>query len=185
MAKLPLVECRICKSKDIDRNTQIEGVDWIMPSRGWYYHKSCYDTWKQSTPATDEEYRAFIFDFIARDLKVSYDYHMCKAQIDKFVRENKMTVKGIFFALKYFYEIKGGDWDKGHGGIGIVPFIYNEACTYWYNREKKTKGVVAEIERQMRDAENRTKKEVVQKKTQPRKFTVDLNVIEEMEDDEW
>ena len=73
MAKLPLVECRICKSKDIDRNTQIEGVDWIMPSRGWYYHKSCYDTWKQSTPATDEEYRAFIFDFIARDLKVSYD----------------------------------------------------------------------------------------------------------------
>ena len=185
MAKLPLVECRICKSKDIDRNTQIEGVDWGGRWIIWNYNKSCYDNWKQSTPATDEEYREFIFDFIARDLKVSYDYHMCKAQIDKFVKENKMTVKGIFFALKYFYEIKGGDWNKGHGGIGIVPFIYNEACTYWYNREKKTKGVVAEIERQMRDAENRTKKEVVQKKTQPRKFTVDLNIIEEMEDDEW
>jgi hypothetical protein len=94
-----------------------------------------------------------------------------------------MTVKGIFFALKYFYEIKGGDWNKGHGGIGIVPFIYNEACTYWYNREKKTKGVVAEIERQMREAEQRQKKVVTQKKIEPRKFTIDLDAIAGMEDD--
>ena len=185
MAKLPLVECRICKNKDIDRNTQQEGVDWIMPSKGWYYHKSCYETWKQSTPATDEEYRAFIFDFIARDLKVSYDYHMCKAQIDKFVRENRMTVKGIFFTLKYFYEVKHGDWNKGHGGIGIVPYVYNEACAYWVSREKKTKGVVADIERQMREAEQRQKKIVTKKSIQPRKFEVNLDAIEEMEDDEW
>ena len=171
-----MAHCRICK-EEIDK----EKDDWIMPVKNWYYHRTCYETWKQSTPATDEEYRAFIFDFIARDLKVSYDYHMCKAQIDKFVRENKMTVKGIFFALKYFYEIKGGDWNKGHGGIGIVPFIYNEACTYWYNREKKTK----DIERQMREAEHRQKKIVTKKSIQPRKFEVNLDAIEEMEDDEW
>lgn len=169
--------CRICK-EEIDKELD----NWVMPSKGWYYHKTCYETWKQSTPATDEEYRAFIFDFIARDLKVSYDYHMCKAQIDKFVKEGK-TVKGIFFTLKYFYEIKGGDWNKGHGGIGIVPFVYNEACTYWYNKEKKTKGVVAEIERQMREAEQRQKKVVTQKKIKPSKFTVNLDAIAEMEDD--
>lgn len=182
--KFNLVHCRIC-GEEIDRNADPNGLTWVMKSRNWYYHKNCYETWRESTPATDEEYRAFIFDFIARDLKVSYDYHMCKAQIDKFVRENKMTVKGIFFALKYFYEIKGGDWNKGHGGIGIVPFIYNEACTYWYNREKKTKGVVADIERQMREAEQRQKKIVTKKSIQPRKFEVNLDAIEEMEDDEW
>ena len=92
-----MAHCRICK-EEIDK----EKDDWIMPVKNWYYHRTCYETWKQSTPATDEEYRAFIFDFIARDLKVSYDYHMCKAQIDKFVRENKMTVKGIFFCVEVF-----------------------------------------------------------------------------------
>lgn len=171
--------CRICKI-EIDK----EKDDWVMPSKNWYYHRNCYNNWKESTPATDEEYRAFIFDFIARDLKVSYDYHMCKAQIDKFVRENKMTVKGIFFTLKYFYELKGGDWNKGHGGIGIVPFVYNEACSYWVERERKTKGVVADIERQMRAAAERQQKVIKRQEIKPKKFTVNLDAIADMEDEE-
>ena len=56
-----MAHCRICK-EEIDK----EKDDWIMPVKNWYYHRTCYETWKQSTPATDEEYRAFIFDFIAR-----------------------------------------------------------------------------------------------------------------------
>ena len=64
--------CRICKV-EIDK----ENDDWIMPSKNYYYHRKCYADWKESTPATDEEYKAFIYDFIARDLKVPYDYHMC------------------------------------------------------------------------------------------------------------
>ena len=169
--------CRVCKV-EIDK----EKDDWIMPSKNWYYHRKCYNDWKQSTPATDEEYRAFIYDFIARDLKVSYDYHMCKAQIDKFVKEGK-TVKGIFFTLKYFYEIKHGDWNKGHGGIGIVPFVYNEACTYWVAQERKTKGIVADIERQMRAAAER-KQTVVHKTNKPRKFEVDFSILDELEDED-
>ena len=114
--------CRVCKI-EIDK----EKDDWVMPSKNWYYHRKCYQDWKQSTPATDAEYKAFIYDFISRDLKVSYNYHMCEAQREKFVKEGK-TNKGIFFALKYFYEVKHGDWEKGHGGIGIVPFIYGDSC---------------------------------------------------------
>ena len=169
--------CRVCKV-EIDK----EKDDWIMPSKNWYYHRKCYNDWKQSTPATDEEYRAFIYDFIARDLKVSYDYHMCKAQIDKFVKEGK-TGKGIVFTLKYFDEIKHGDWNKGHGGIGIVPFVYNEACTYWVAQERKTKGIVADIERQMRAAAER-KQTVVHKTNKPHKFEVDFSILDELEDED-
>ena len=170
--------CRICKV-EIDR----EKDDWIMPSKNWYYHRKCYTDWKESTPATDEEYRAFIFDFIARDLKVPYDYHKCKAQIDKFVKEGR-TVKGIFFTLKYFYEIKKGDWNKGYGGIGIVPYVYNEACTYWTNQERKTKGIVADIERQMRAAAERKHMVVRKAGSKPRQFEVDFSVLDDLEDDE-
>lgn len=170
--------CRICKI-EIDK----EKDDWVMPSRNYYYHRKCYEDWKQSTPATDEEYKAYIFDFIARDLKVSYDYHMCKAQIEKFVKENKMTVKGIFFTLKYFYEVRNGDWNKGHGGIGIVPFVYNEACTYWKQLEDKNKGTISAIERQLKEASERETK-VIRKKTSKKKKKFTLEDVMETEDDE-
>lgn len=183
MAKFQLVECRQCHVRDIDRNKDPDGETWIMPSKNWYYHRKCYENWKRSTPETDEEYRKFIYDFIARDLKVSYNYHMCNAQINKFVKENGFTVKGIFFTLKYFYQIKGGDWNKGNGGIGIVPFVYKEACTYWYEQEKRTAGITEQIVLQMREAAKTQKKVVVQKKAK-QKFVVDLDAIMAMEDEE-
>lgn len=179
--KLAIVHCRVCGG-DIDRNADPNGKEWIMASRNYFYHKKCYEDWKNSTPATDEEYKDFIYDYIARDLKVTYDYHMCEAQREKFVKDN-MTNKGIFFALKYFYDIKHNDWDKGHGGIGIVPFIYNESCTYWVGRERKSAGVVAEIERQMREAAERTKVKVKKQNTRKKKYETDFSILDSLEDE--
>ena len=68
-----------------------------------------------------------------------------------------------------------------HAGIATQMMVEKDL----YNREKKTKGVVADIERQMREAEQRQKKVVTKKSIQPRKFEVNLDAIEEMEDDEW
>lgn len=182
MKKYPPVHCRIC-GQAIDRNIERENIDWIMPSRNWFYHKGCYESWKQGTPKNDDGYIGFIYDFISRDLKVKYDFYMCEAQRRKFIAGNKMTNKGIFFTLKYFYEVKGGDWNKSHGGIGIVPFVYNEACTYWANREKNNKGLIEKIEQQMKEGRER-KKKVIHKKTPKKQFKIDLSVIEEMENDE-
>jgi hypothetical protein len=36
-------------------------------------------------------------------------------------------------ALIYFYEIKGGSVEEAHGGVGIIPFIYQDAYNYYYN----------------------------------------------------
>lgn len=67
-----LVECRVCHVK-INKEKE---TDWIMPSKGWYYHKSCYETWKANPQ--DEDWHAMIYDFLARDLKVKYDFHICE-----------------------------------------------------------------------------------------------------------
>ena len=174
-----MAKCRLCNI-EIDK----EKDDWVMPSRNYYYHRKCYEDWKQSTPATDEEYKAYIFDFIARDLKVSYDYHMCEAQRKKYIKENQMTNKGILFALKYFYEVKHGDWSKGHGGIGIIPFIYTDACAYWSALEHKTTGIIAEIERQMRAAMERNQQTYIQQTVKPRKFEVDFSQLDGLEEEE-
>ena len=36
-------------------------------------------------------------------------------------------------ALTYFYEVKGNDIQKANGGIGIIPYCYNQAFEYYYN----------------------------------------------------
>lgn len=173
-----MAECRVCK-----RQINKKEDDWIMPSKNYYYHKKCYENWKKAEPASDEEYKDLIYDFIKRDLKKNYDYWVCETQRKKFLKQ-KMTNKGIFFSLKYFYEVKHGDWEKGHGGIGIVPFIYNDACAYWAARERQAEGTIAEIERQMIAASQRTKKVVRKKEIKPRKTVISLDAIAEMEDDE-
>ena len=47
-----------------------------------------------------------------------------------------------------------------------------------------SKGIIAEIERQMREAAGQTKHAVIKKEIKPKKFKVDLSLIADMEDDE-
>lgn len=141
-------QCRICHYP-IDK-TKEEGVVWIQPSKGWYFHKECYDTWK-AEPATDDDWVKMIFDFLARDLKVSYNYHLCMQQIENFWKKQRINPKGIYFSLKYFYEVKKHPWEKGHGGIGIVPYVFDEAKTYWIEQERKKCGFMKELESQAKE----------------------------------
>lgn len=150
MAKKHEVQCRICKQY-FDANALKENVDWIQPSRGWYYHVQCYKDWKVADSHTDEEWVELIYDFLARDLKVSYDWFVCEAQRKKFIKDNTFTNKGIYFTLKYFYEVKKGDVSKMNGGIGIIPYVYKEATQYWTELELRRRGTISEIEQQIRE----------------------------------
>ena len=145
-----------------------------MPSRNYYYHVKCYEDWRASQPLVDNEWVPMIYDFLSRDLKVSYNYFLCESQRKKFLKENKCTNKGIYFALKYFYEIKHNDWNKGHDGIGIVPYIYKESTEYWINEEHKKRGFINAIEQQLKE---RTSRETVKiKRPQKKKEKVKYNL---------
>ena len=166
--KLKPVHCRVCK-REIDRNTEQEGVDWIMPSKNFYYCVKCYKDWKVADTHSDEEWVDLIYDFIARDLKVSYDFFMCEAQRKKFISQNHCTNKGIYFALKYFYEINKGDWSKSNGGIGIIPYVYKDATAYWTELELKRRGTLSAIEQQIRERQIRPIKEIKRTATSSKK----------------
>ena len=175
MAVKHIVHCRVCK-EPIDINHE---TGWMQPSRGWYYHKECYHNWKKANPTNDEEWVELIYDYLARDLKVKYDYFLCEAQRKKFIKNHNCTSKGIFFALKYFYEVKNNDWDKGHGGIGIVPYIYRESCLYWSSRERRSRGICERIVQQTRDNINQEKRKVTKKKK--KKNNKALNMLDSIE----
>ena len=174
--------CRVCK-KCFDTDI-LSPDEWIMPSKNFYYHTKCYQDWKDTTTnKADDDWSMLIYDFLARDLKVSYNYHMCEAQRQKFVKENKCTNKGIYFTLKYFYEVKHNSWDKGNGGIGIVPYVYKEATEYWTDQEWKKRGFMEAIEQQIFERSGRTVKKIKRETVQKPKIKYDINSIEGDEDD--
>ena len=79
----------------------------------WYERK--YGKGKNKKDITeqkqDEEYIRDIFDYLARDLKVSFDGEKVGSQIKNFIKQGK-NAKGILFSLIYFYDVQKGDWNN-------------------------------------------------------------------------
>ena len=191
MAKTILVKCRICKQQfnRLDPNL-IEGVDYVKPSERMYYHKKCYDEYQNSkldvhADMTDELWFKAAWDFLRRDLKYDFNFVKVRKQWESFLK-NKMTAKGMYFALKYFYEIKKNDVAKSENGIGIIPHIYEDSRDYWVERERREHGIVAAIEQQIKEAQNQRVIDVRVKKVKRQvKSAADvLAEIMDMEDDE-
>lgn len=191
MAKRPLVHCRSCHVA-IDRDAQ---DDWVMPGgKGWYYHISCYEDFVKkkgairesdiSVEVEDDVWKSAVCDYLRRDLKIAINYSKFNSQWASFLKKN-MTAKGIYFSLRYFYEIAHGDPKKSENGIGIVPHIYAEGTSYWGERNQRDKGICARIEAQIKQAEAE-KVVIIHRQRQPKKNKreIDLSVLADMEDDE-
>lgn len=190
MAKRPLVHCRKCHA-EIDRDNQ---TDWCMPSKGYYYHTSCYEDFVKKkgkileddigTEAEDDIWRSAVYDYLRKDLKMSVNWTKFISQWNNFLKKN-MTAKGIYFSLRYFYEISNGDPKKSENGIGIVPHIYEEGTCYWGERNQRDKGICARIEAQIKQMES-TKVKVVHRQRQQKVNTkiIDIASIADLEDDE-
>ena len=94
-----------------------------------------------------------------------------------------MTAKGIYFALKYHYEINKGDVTKSENGIGIIPHIYEDSRNYWTRREEREVGLIAAIEEQIKQAAAQNIIKVnLRKAKKPTKTAADVfAAIEDME----
>ena len=180
------VRCRICH-KEINKKTMKEDIDWIMPTNRYYYHKSCYNDWKRQAEdikytLNEELYKKSMLDYLTKDLRMSPNYSKIMKQWDSLIKKGK-TPKGIFISLKYYYEVMNGDTTKADGGIGIVPYIYDDAAKYWVDREKRETGILEKIERQIREKNNQATVIVYQNTPKKKKKKeVSLEDIELMDD---
>ena len=122
MAKV-MVKCPVC-GQYFDRMSEP-----FVKEKRRYLHEACAQ--KKATVEKDKEdlylYIQQLFDTQEVPVKVIQ-------QINKLMKENKnYTYSGIFKSLYYFYTVKGNNVEKSNGGIGIVPYIYEEARNYYYN----------------------------------------------------
>ena len=110
-----------------------------------YAHKRCYDKRDIETKAKEDMY-AFLRDNV---FGPNYDYQKIERQSKAYMEKYHYTRLGIYNAVKYWYGVKGNSAEKANGGIGIVPWIYDEAqqyAAYMERQSAKPIVVVSELE---------------------------------------
>lgn len=96
-----------------------------------YYHKICFNN-KNKTNQDKED----LMFYIQKLLRKKADYKI-NSQLKNFVDNKKYQYKDIKNALYYFYEIKNNPIAKANGGIGIVPYVIDEAKEYFKEKEER------------------------------------------------
>ena len=120
-----IVTCIYCKQK-FDRDK----FPFIQVSQRRYAHQECSlsEDQKQSK---EEQDKIELENYIIKLFKVDYVDARIRKQIKQYKEEYNYTYSGIHKALVYFYEIKGNSIEKANGGIGIVPYVYQQAYNYY------------------------------------------------------
>lgn len=120
-----MVKCFYC-GEVFDAST----TPYVKPNSRRYAHKTCAQTAEKNK--TQEEKDKELLEKYIKDLfGINCISPKIKKQIETFKKDRNYSYTGIYKTLKYFFEIKGNSIEKANGGIGIVPFVYDEAYLYW------------------------------------------------------
>ena len=95
-----------------------------------YAHQECSLTEEQKK-SKEEQDKIDLDNYIMQLFKIDYVDARIRKQIKQYREEYNYTYSGIRKALIYFYEVKGNPIEKANGGIGIVPYVYQNAYNYY------------------------------------------------------
>lgn len=118
-------KCIYCKI-EFDRDK----IPYTQVSERRYAHKECAD--KNFVPkAKDEQEYSELVAYIDELFGMEYLNAKIAKQIKDYRTQYKYSYKGMKNALEYWYRIKMAPKNEGIYGIGIVPYIYDEAKKYF------------------------------------------------------
>lgn len=171
-----IIQCRLCRNK-----FDTEKEEFVLVGKKSYYHKDCYDKWimtrNQAGASGDADFwKESVIDYLYRDVKMSIDFVKLDSQWNSFIKPGReMTPKGIYFALRYHFDVQKGDKEKALGGIGIVPSIYKDSAKYWTDLENRKQGTLDAIIDQIKSREARPVMYIhrTEKKKDKKRFSID------------
>lgn len=100
-----------------------------------YYHVECFETWRM-----EADHRKELIEYICELYGLESPTGMMLKQIKDFQTDYKYKLKGIELALRYFHETLENSVQQG-AGIGIVPFIYEDAKRHYIMKKKVEQSV--------------------------------------------
>lgn len=121
-----IVTCVYCKKK-FDRDK----IPFVQISQRRYAHKECSEQENQRL-FKEEADKIALENYIIQLLKLEYITPKIRKQLNTYQEQYGYTYSGMHKALIYFYEIKGNSVEKANGGIGIIPYVYQDAYNYYY-----------------------------------------------------
>lgn len=96
-----------------------------------YAHEKCVTEERKKEIQEQKDIKE-LENYIKKLFNTSYISAKIKKQIRDFRQEYHYTYSGMYKTLVWWYEIKKNTLEKANNGIGIVPFVYKDACDYYY-----------------------------------------------------
>lgn len=122
MAKI-IVKCPYC-GEQFDRNS----IPNVKIGRR-YAHVDCKEKHDQNLTQEDKD-EIELYEYIKVLYGKDYNYILIKKQIENFHKKG-YSYNGMRLSLKWFYEVQKHSI-KESNGVGIIPYIFNEAKEYYY-----------------------------------------------------
>lgn len=123
--KIHKVTCIYCKQV-FDRDKE----EFIKVGTRRYAHKVCPNSvnilQEELEKIALQNYIKKLFNIPSLDYKIGM-------QIKRLHEEEHYSYKSIQLALEYFYDVKHNSIEGANGGIGIVPWVINEARDYYHD----------------------------------------------------
>lgn len=135
-----MVKCLYC-NKLFDRNKEE-----CQKIGRRYAHQKCYER----NYTESDYYKEQIYTFIKTIYGTDYKYPAIEAQRKSYIKKG-MTNKGIYYALKYYFEVKKGSSEKSDGRIGIVPYVYEEANQYFDKLNNLAKKLATSVQENIKE----------------------------------
>ena len=122
------VKCKYCQTIF---DTNKEPYIYIESSRR-YAHKECAEKHEANKSQEEKDLEA-LEKYIMHLFDEPYVNARVRKQLKEYKEQYNFTYSGILKTLIYWYEIKGNSTEKANGGIGIIPYVYNDALKYYYS----------------------------------------------------
>lgn len=130
-----IVKCLFC-GKTFDRDKE----PFVKAGARRYAHKTCAGG--QEKVLQEEKDKEQFYEYVKQIYGADYNYIMINKQALSYINDYGYTWSGMTGCLHWFYNINHGNLEEGHGGIGIIPYIYDKVKKYYqeqYLIENKNK----------------------------------------------
>lgn len=95
-----------------------------------YAHKKCAEN--QNKEILQEEIdKENFYKMVKSVYGKNYNFMMIDKQANNYIKQYNYTWSGMTACLYWFYTINHGNLEEGHGGIGIIPYIYDDVKKYY------------------------------------------------------
>lgn len=148
-------------------NNEVKEEDAIYNTKTKrYYHEFCYNELLDRKKLSD--YVCELFNYKKPSVRI---YQQMSSYYGQGV-----SYADMLLALKYFYEVKKGDINKSQGGIGIIPYVLEEAKEFASLEQIERDKLIAKFEANAANQKETLIVHVRQKENHNKKM-IDINSL--------